>query len=120
MTGKYIVAGSREFTDYNLLEKVLREFSIDEVVCGGAPGADTLGKEYAEKYNIPVKMFPANWDRYKRSAGPIRNTEMANYADALIAFWDGKSPGTKHMILEANRKKLYIHVVQYNIQTEDW
>lgn len=120
MTGKYIIAGSRDFADYDLLEKVLNEFEIGEIVCGGARGSDLLGKEYGEKYNIPVKMFLADWKKYRNAAGPKRNIEMAEYADALIAFWDGESTGTKHMISEAHRKKLYITVVKYNIQTEEW
>jgi hypothetical protein len=120
MTGKYIIAGSRDFTDFELLERVLNEFEISEIVCGGARGADLLGKEYAEKYNIPVKMFPADWERYGKGAGHRRNLEMAEYADVLIAFWDGNSTGTAHMIKEAHRRKLYTAVVKYNIQTEDW
>lgn len=120
MTGKYIIAGSRDFNDFELLERVLKEFEISEIVCGCARGADTLGKEYGEKYNIPVKMFPADWKRYGNSAGPRRNIEMAEYADALIAFWDGKSTGTKHMINESNRRKLYTTVIKYIIQTEEW
>lgn len=120
MTGKYIIAGSREFTDFELMEKVLKEFEISEIVCGGARGADLLGKMYGEKYNIPVKMFPANWDKFGNKAGPIRNIEMAEYADALIAFWDGKSTGTKHMINESNRRKLYTTVIKYIIQFEEW
>jgi hypothetical protein len=120
MTGKYIIAGTRDFTDFELLERVLKEFEISEVVCGMARGADLLGKQYAEKYNIPVKMFPADWKKFKNAAGPIRNIDMAEYADALIAFWDGESTGTSHMIKEAQRRKLYTIVVKYNIQMEEW
>lgn len=120
MTGKYIIAGSRDFTDFELMGKVLKEFEVSEIVCGGARGADLLGKEYGEKYNIPVKMFPADWKKFKNAAGPKRNIEMAEYADALIAFWDGESTGTAHMIKEAHRRKLYTVVVKYNIQTEEW
>ncbi len=121
MTGKYIVAGSRDFTDFELLERVLKEFEIGEIVCGGARGADLLGKDYGEKYNIPVKMFPADWKRYGNSAGPRRNIEMAEYADALIAFWDGESTGTAHMIKEAHRRKLYTTVVKYiKSSEEEW
>lgn len=53
--------------------------------------------------DIPVKRFPADWDRHGRAAGPIRNCQMAQYADALIAIWDGKSRGTKNMIDEMNK-----------------
>ena len=120
MTGKYIIAGSRDFTDFELMERVLKEFDIHEIVCGGARGADILGKEYGDKYNIPVKMFPANWERFGNRAGPLRNIEMAEYGSALIAFWDGESKGTQHMIREANRRKLYTVVIKYIIKTEEW
>lgn len=100
---KVIVAGSRNFNNYNLLEKILDEFnsqvqSIDEIVCGEARGADSLGRRWAEKNNIPVKSFPAQWEKFGKSAGFLRNRQMGDYADYLIAFWDGQSKGTKHMI----------------------
>ena len=99
---KVIIAGSRTFNDYPLLRCTLDEFylstPITEIVCGGAAGADMLGKQWAEENNIPVKMFDAQWHMYGKSAGMIRNIEMGEYADFLIAFWDGISPGTKHMI----------------------
>jgi hypothetical protein len=119
MTGKYIIAGSRDFADFELMERVLKEFEIGEIVCGGARGADLLGKEYADKHNIPVKMFPADWKKFKNAAGPLRNIEMAEYADGLIAFWDGKSTGTAHMIKEANRRKLYTAVIKYILPPEE-
>ena len=73
-------------------------WKITEVVCGGAKGVDSLGKQWAEEHQVPVTMFPANWEKYGKSAGPKRNQEMAEYAEALIAVWDGKSRGTKSMI----------------------
>lgn len=86
--------------DYEFLsEKVsLHKESISEVVSGAARGADSLGELFAKENNIPVKQFPADWNAHGRAAGPIRNRQMAEYADVLIAFWDGKSPGTKNMI----------------------
>ena len=97
---KYIVAGSRDFQNYPFLCQVLDEVKdeIEEIVCGEARGADTLGRNYAYKNNIPVKSFPANWSAYGKSAGFMRNAEMANYADKAIVFWNGKSPGTEDMI----------------------
>lgn len=96
---KVIVAGSRSFCDYPRLSRVLATIpAIGEVVCGEARGADSLGRRWAEEHNIPVKSFPAQWDKYGRAAGPIRNREMGDYADYLVAFWDGKSKGTKVMI----------------------
>lgn len=97
---KVIIAGSRTFNNYDLLVKTLQEENliIEEVVCGGARGADTLGAEWAKENGVPIKYFYAEWEKYGRAAGFIRNHEMGDYADYLIAFWDGKSRGTKDMI----------------------
>ncbi len=113
---KVIVAGCRDFSDYEGLEKYLDYVFKDidkselEIVCGCARGADKLGSKYAENRGIKVSMFPADWDNYGKSAGYRRNAEMANYSDALVAFWDGKSKGTKHMIDLAKTKKLKIRI----------
>lgn len=95
-----IVAGSRTFTDYKLLEEVLDKYITpnDTIISGVAKGADMLGIVYSYRHNIKVKRFPANWNLYGKSAGYKRNVEMANNADILIAFWNGISRGTKHMI----------------------
>jgi hypothetical protein len=101
-----IVAGSRGFNDYELLElhcnHLLRnKFNQGipiEIVSGGARGADTLGEQYAENYCLDIHQFIPDWDLHGKSAGYIRNTQMKDYADALIAFWDQKSRGTFHMI----------------------
>lgn len=95
---KVIVAGSRSFNDYPRLKRVMATISATEIVCGEARGADKLGRRYAEENGIPIKSFPAQWDKYGKSAGFIRNHEMGDYADYLVAFWDGKSRGTKEMI----------------------
>ena len=82
-------------------------------MCGCAKGADDLGLKYAKEFKIPYKLMPADWKRHGRQAGFIRNAEMANVAQALIAFWDYESPGTKHMIEYATKKNLRILVVGY-------
>jgi hypothetical protein len=99
---KLIIAGSRTFDNYELLcEMADRVHSnvdeVTEVVCGGAKGADSLGKRWADEHEIPVKLMPAKWSEGK-AAGPARNAAMADYGDNLLAFWDGISPGTKNMI----------------------
>lgn len=105
---KWIVAGSRTFTDYPRLCRSLDAFhaqgQISEVVCGCAHGADMLGEHWAKDRSIPVKRFPANWKELGRGAGFIRNQQMADYADALIAFWDGESKGTRDMIRRAQHR----------------
>ena len=96
-----IIAGSRSFVDYTLLRQQLDCYFQNitpVIICGEARGADTLGKRYAESHGLEVISMPADWNKYGKSAGYRRNEEMAKIADELIAFWDGKSKGTKHMI----------------------
>lgn len=99
---KVIIAGTRTFNNSFLLTKVVDYYSlkwgISEVVCGGADGADYAGKRWAINNGINVKMFPADWKNLGKSAGPIRNTYMAKYADKAIVFWDSMSRGAKNMI----------------------
>ena len=116
-TFRLIIAGTRTFSDYNLLQTtvdfLLRRKGEVEIVSGGARGADRLGELYARRHNIPLKVFPADWST-GRSAGIKRNAEMAAYADALVAFWDGESRGTRNMIEEANKRNLQIRIVRYD------
>ena len=83
---------------------------ITEVVSGTARGADRVGEGWANMNNIPITRMPANWDRYGRIAGHRRNLEMAEYADQLVVFWNGVSPGTKNMITLAKARGLKIHI----------
>ena len=114
---KIIIAGSRNFNDYNLLksscDNLLTQFTNIEIVSGTARGADKLGERYAREKGYDIKEFPANWDKFGKSAGYIRNDEMAQYADMLIAFWDGTSRGTKHMIDLANKRGIKVEIVNY-------
>lgn len=88
-----------------------RYYFRPEIVSGGAHGVDFCGERYAKKRNLALKVFPAEWDKYGKRAGFLRNEEMAQYADALIAVWDGESRGTAHMIktMEALGKPVYIY-----------
>lgn len=115
---RVIIAGGRDFADYELLSKTMDEYLSEitddiSIVCGQARGADTLGEQYAKEHGYNVQYFPAEWKRYCKAAGYIRNTEMAKNADALVAFWDGASLGTKHMIATAERLHLDVKVVTY-------
>ena len=111
---KLIVAGSRSFEDFNYLSETI-EANFDvvslEIVSGGARGTDRLGEEFSRKWGIPLHRFPAEWDKHGRSAGYIRNKEMADFGDALIAFWDGYSKGTGHMIDLATKAGLRVEVI---------
>jgi hypothetical protein len=115
---KVIIAGGRNFNDYNVLcqncDKLLNLQENVEIVSGTASGADKLGERYASLKGYTVKQFPAEWDKYGKSAGYKRNEEMAKYADVLIAFWDGKSKGTKHMIDLAKKHSLKVEVVYFD------
>ena len=110
---KVIVAGSRSFRDYEVLCKVLDEMEITTIISGGARGADKLGERYANERGISLEQYPAQWDRYGNHAGFIRNVEMAENADALVAFWDGFSGGTLHMITVAKQRGLPVKVVRF-------
>lgn len=107
-----IIAGSRSVHHFADLESAISkiDWKIESVICGEAKGADLLGKQWAKIRKIPIDSHPADWDTYGKSAGYIRNAEMAKNADALIALWDGKSPGTKSMIDLAIKQGLRVHV----------
>lgn len=111
---RVIIAGSRDFDDYALLQDhadyMLSRQEDIEIVSGGASGADALGERYAKDRGYKLKIFPADWVKYGRRAGPIRNREMAEYADALLAYWDGKSRGTQNMIEEARARGLKVSI----------
>ena len=109
---KTIIAGGRDITDYSLVLSAIEEsgFVPTEIVSGMAPGVDTLAVQYAKEKELPLQQFWAEWGFYGRSAGPIRNRQMANYGEALIAIWDGKSRGTKNMIEEATKRGLQVFV----------
>lgn len=123
---KLIVAGGRDLNDEEMVWGILDQLAsqidreIEEVVCGGASGADALGKRWAEFNNISVGMFPADWDTHGKAAGYRRNVDMANHADVLYAFWDGSSKGTKHMIDIMKKKQKPYCVFNYSGQLTDW
>ena len=117
---RVIIAGGREFQDYALVKQkcdyyLQNKLQTDTIVIvsGHATGADSLGERYASEKGLSVELHPADWQRHGRAAGPIRNEEMASVADALIAFWDGQSRGTKNMIDTANAKGLKVAIVRY-------
>ena len=115
---KVIVAGSRDFRDYELLKRVLDHLlshkAVEEVeiVSGTARGADEMGERFAKEKGYALKQFPADWDTFGKSAGYRRNSQMADYADACVVFWDGKSRGTKHMIDLAEKTGLPLRVAR--------
>lgn len=116
---KLIIAGSREFDNYELLSEKMNELQLkpNEVVSGTCRGADKLGEQWANTNRVKIVRFPANWDKYGKSAGPIRNREMAQYADTLLAFWNGRKGGTSNMIKTAQELRLNVFIVEYENST---
>lgn len=118
---RVIIAGTRSFGDYPLLcascDRCLSQKSKTHniiVVSGTARGADRMGEQYAHERGYQLRQYPADWNSHGKAAGVIRNAEMANNADALIAFWDGQSRGTLNMIETARRKGLAVRIINYN------
>lgn len=111
MTVRVVVAGSRSIEDPWVVEDCIidnypndaapRSWDECEIVHGGADGVDTQASKFARRYNLPEKVFLPKWEEFGPAAGPIRNEEMAEYGDILIAIWDGQSPGTRSMIEKA-------------------
>ena len=119
---KVIVADGRDFADYAYLKEKLDEVfaslgDLDshpiEIISGMAKGADTLGIRYAEEHKLTMVLSPANWKKYHRMAGILRNMNMLVTATHLVAFWDGKSHGTKHMIEIAKAKGIPVWIFDY-------
>lgn len=118
---RVIIAGSRSFNDYALLREhclsVLQEKMKTHrviIVSGHARGADSLGERFANEFCLPFELHPAKWRLLGKAAGMVRNAEMAKCSDALIAFWDGESRGTRHMINFARKRGLAISVIDLN------
>jgi hypothetical protein len=115
---KVIIAGGRNYllnrSDELKLDAIHEDWGITEVVSGGARGVDACGERWAKDRKIPVKVFEADWEKHGRRAGPIRNRDMAKYADAVVLFHGGK--GTQSMYLEA--KALGLTIVDYRTSNE--
>jgi hypothetical protein len=109
---KTIIAGSRSINSYEIVERAIKnsEFEIKEIISGTAEGVDKLGERYAQENGIKLTRMPADWNRFGKRAGYLRNVDMANCAEALILVWDGVSKGSKHMLDIARNKKLSIYM----------
>ncbi|HHV50727.1 MAG TPA: hypothetical protein PLG48_00350 [Candidatus Avimonas sp.] len=104
---KVAIIGTRN-APHNIIPKILRHLpaNVTEIVSGGASGVDTAAEQVASALSIPVKRFLPDYRRFGRSAPLKRNIEIVNYSDKILAFWDGKSSGTRHCIIECiNRRK---------------
>ena len=117
-----LVVGSRSFTDYELLVRTLDKLLINQkevtIISGGAKGTDTLAEQYAVSKGYDCIVFNADWSRYGKSAGIIRNEQMHNYIAqykyrGCVAFWDGQSKGSKHMYDLALKEGIPTRIVRY-------
>ncbi len=122
------VVGSRSFNDYPLLEKTLNEIisNIQQtrrvgreepitIISGGANGADTWAEIYSIKHNCELQVFEAEWDKYGKKAGPMRNKQIVEASDMIVAFWDGESKGTLNTIQEAGKRgsKVDLRIIRF-------
>lgn len=107
------IIGSRDFDNYSLLHRIVNNlsFEIDEIVSGGAKGEDSLGEKYAKENNIKTNIFYPDWDTYGKKAGFIRNKDIIDNSDFVLAFWDKRSPGTKDSLLYAKKMNKPIRIV---------
>lgn len=117
MIKRIIIAGSRNYDNYeeasafidSCLVEIRKKYTII-IISGGSRGADAIGERYAIANGLNIEKYPADWKRFGRSAGPIRNKQMAEICDLVICFWDGKSKGTKSMIDYANKYNKHIYI----------
>ena len=129
------IVGSRGFTDYKVLSSVLGDLPMNcpivstadtnQFICGGARGADSLGEKWANDHKLPTVSVLPDWDTHGKAAGFIRNVKMASLADVLVAFWDGKSNGTRHMLRTCREMtkrcpKHPIHMFLYHTDGSLW
>ena len=120
---RVLICGGISFSDEELFNKTLDEMIDKEntiLVSGHAKGADTLAEKYAEKHGIEIKIFPPEWSKYGRAAGPIRNKQMLDYIskadeNLVIAFWNGQSKGTKHTVETANKMGIKVQIIYYSV-----
>ena len=119
---RIIICGGRDFQDMDFfirsMQQILQLYPDVEIVSGHASrGADRMGEAFAKSYNLPLKLFPAQWDTYGKSAGYRRNSQMLDYIrqeePVVVAFWDGSSRGTQHMISIAQKANVPTHIFRY-------
>jgi precorrin-6x reductase len=110
---RVLVCGSRGFNDYEFAKRFLSGYGITSIIHGGARGADSCGAKYAQDVGIPCIAFNADWNSYGRRAGIIRNERMLKEGapDLVVAFWDGNSKGTKHMIDIAEKAGVPVRII---------
>ena len=119
MIKKVVIAGCRDYNNYDKAKMYIdyylsnmRKANDIIILSGCASGVDAIGERYAKENGLKVEKYPANWEKYGKSAGPKRNEEMAENCDCVICFWDSKSKGTKSMIDFAKKYKKPIRIIK--------
>lgn len=111
------IVGSRNFQDYlrasSIFEKYFVQEGVNEIISGGAYGADDIARQLAENFGIKYQVFPADWSKYGKKAGVMRNEQIIQNCDFLLAFWDGKSKGTQHTIRIAKENKVDTLIIYF-------
>lgn len=111
---KLAIIGSRSFDNYDFLKTRFKDIGeIEVVISGGAKGADALAEKWALENNIPTKIFLPDFKKFGRGAYRMRNEEIVNLSDEIIAFWDGKSKGTKNSITYARKKNKLVTIISF-------
>lgn len=110
---KVAVIGSRSFNDYEKLKDTLSKIDVSLLVSGGANGADKLGEQYANENNIPTKIFLPDWKKHGKAAGFLRNTDIINEAELVVAFWDQQSNGTRDSIQKAEKQGKKVMIISF-------
>ena len=114
---KVAIVGSRNFTDYIQFKEIVDNYiseigDVDMIISGGCSGVDSMAEKYADEHHIAIKIFPANWTKYGKRAGPIRNTEIVNDCTHLLALPSKSSVGTKDSINKAKHLKKSVKIVE--------
>lgn len=91
-------------------------WSLDDFIVGGAPGVDTWAEEVITHRGATIKVYPADWNKYGKYAGYLRNKQMVDVADSCLAIWDGKSPGTKNTIDLSLKKGIDVFILQFKLE----
>ena len=118
MSMKIVIGGCRDYHDYDafceFVDRCLEELRQDVTVLSGhCSGVDAMAERYAAERGLGVEIYAAEWDKYGRAAGPVRNKKMVEQSDAVIAFWDRVSKGTRSLIRYAEQqgKPLFIKYI---------
>jgi predicted Rossmann fold nucleotide-binding protein DprA/Smf involved in DNA uptake len=110
---KTAIIGSRSFTNYHIFCEKIQNIDVDitEIISGGAIGADSLAARYATEKGIKLTILKPDWKTKGKSAAMLRNKDIVNASELVIAFWNGSSPGTKHALSYAKSKHIPVIII---------